>query len=127
MGAAPTRWSVAYRGKNLRSQGACGSACCTPSVPSGRITGGTDFRGTEETKLATATLSGIIALRLDILSEIDASANVSFLERSQFRLKVFGVLGAVERFTLTPDAALEELERIKTDVDTLVDRDLCAS
>ena len=94
------------------------------------------FTGTEPTRwqpLVAPSLEGIIAmsdptpsavieLRLKILSDLDTSANVSFLERSQMRLRVFAVVGAVDRRAMSPSTALSVLEDVRRDVSALVDR-----
>jgi hypothetical protein len=66
-----------------------------------------------------ASSATVIATRLSLLAELDASAEVSFMNRSQLRLRVFGVVDRLDRGIITTTVAAELFERIESDVAAL--------
>lgn len=58
----------------------------------------------------------VIAQRLSILAELDASADVSFMDRSRMRLSVFGVVDRLDRGAISTAAAAALFGRIEDEV-----------
>jgi hypothetical protein len=61
----------------------------------------------------------VIGTRLRILAELDSSATISFMERSQLRLRVFGIVDALDRGAITTSSATELFAVLQKDVDVL--------
>jgi hypothetical protein len=72
--------------------------------------------------LDTSMAAEVISLRLRLLAALDASAEVSFMERAQFRLRVFGIVEALDRGEIATPTAIELFEGIQNDLDELLSR-----
>ncbi|RPE78566.1 MULTISPECIES: hypothetical protein [unclassified Frondihabitans] len=67
--------------------------------------------------------ASIISTRLSLLAQLDSSAGVSFMNRAELRLRIFGVVDALDRGVITADKARELFARVQGDISTLIAAD----
>jgi hypothetical protein len=69
---------------------------------------------------AHSASASVLSARLSILTELDTSAEVSFMERTRLRLRVFGIVDSLERRTISTETATRLFAELQSDVSVLV-------
>lgn len=64
--------------------------------------------------------ASIISTRLSLLAQLDSSAGVSFMNRAELRLRIFGIVDSLDRGVITREQAAVLFARVQDDVATLV-------
>lgn len=64
--------------------------------------------------------ASIISTRLSLLAQLDSSAGVSFMNRAELRLRIFGIVDSLDRGVITREQAAALFARVQDDVATLV-------
>lgn len=58
----------------------------------------------------------LMALRVSVLTELDASPRLSYLERAELRQRLNAIVGSVNRSVSSTASGIEQLERLRLDV-----------
>lgn len=66
--------------------------------------------------MQTTLKADVISARLDILAKLDSSPEVSFMERARFRLRVFGIVEALDRGDITSSTAADRLTALRREI-----------